>query len=80
MFPLNPLALLGYYLPKSLRYGRALFDDVDVPKLKSYVVERREDLVQLFNEDGFILLLERIKKLEKHQGAWRSLGRRNNFV
>lgn len=75
LFPLNPFSLLGYYLPKSIRYRRALFDDVDVPKLKSYVVERREDLVQLFNEDGFILLLERIKKLERHQEAWKSLGR-----
>ena len=75
LFPLNPLSLLGYYLPKSFRYKRALFDDVDVLKLKSYVVERREDLVELLSEDGFILLLERIKKLDKHQKAWKALGR-----
>ncbi|MFV0268688.1 MAG: hypothetical protein ACK5HT_16305, partial [Draconibacterium sp.] len=75
LFPLNPLSLLGYYLPKSFRYKRALFDDVDVPKLRSYVVERREDLVELLSEDGFILLLERIKKLDKHQKAWKALGR-----
>jgi hypothetical protein len=34
---LNPLALLGFYLPKSFRFGRPLFDDVDSERLRAYV-------------------------------------------
>ncbi|MFV0593633.1 MAG: hypothetical protein ACK5M7_19835 [Draconibacterium sp.] len=75
LFPLNPFALLGYYLPKSIAQGRALFDDVDIPMLRTYVAENREELVRLLSEDELILLLERIKKLEKHQREWKSLGR-----
>ncbi|MCK3682620.1 hypothetical protein [Maribellus sp. YY47] len=75
LFPLNPFSLLGYYLPKSVRYRRALFDDVDIPKLRSYLGERREAIVQVLSEDGFILLLERIKQLDQHQKAWKSVRR-----
>jgi len=37
LFPLDPRALLGYYLPRSLRLGRALFDDVDVARLRRWL-------------------------------------------
>ena len=41
LFPINPLALLRFYLPRSVRHGQCLFDDVDVPKLRRYIEEHR---------------------------------------
>jgi hypothetical protein len=34
LFPLNPLTLFSFYIPKSIQYKRALFDDVNPNKLK----------------------------------------------
>ena len=34
LFPLSPLALFRFYLPRALRYGRPMFDDIDIPRLE----------------------------------------------
>ena len=63
LFPLNPLTLLFYYVPRSLALGRPLFDDVDVPVLRRY-------LAATDTPNG---LLEEVDRLERHQDAWKSL-------
>jgi len=40
LIPINPLDLILFYLPMSFRHRRALFDDVDVPKLSAYVMAK----------------------------------------
>ncbi|HEX6885297.1 MAG TPA: hypothetical protein VF530_18125, partial [Planctomycetota bacterium] len=37
LVPLDPRALLRFYLPESWRLGRPLFDDVDVARLERYL-------------------------------------------
>lgn len=36
---LSPMALFGFYLPRSFRFGRPLFDDVDTKRLRDYLGE-----------------------------------------
>jgi hypothetical protein len=64
LFPLNPLALLLFYLPKSLRYRRALFDDVDCRKLRKQL--------QAEGLDGHPLT-GWVNDLETHQRKWKRM-------
>lgn len=75
LFPLNPLSLLFFYLPKSIKYRRALFDDVDIRKLKDYVKSERDGLINLAGEDAFVLLWKQICELDKRQKSWKSISR-----
>ena len=62
---LNPVALFGFYLPRSFRFGRPLFDDVDTERLAEYLEQRgspREALAKV-EELGF------------RQGRWKSQAR-----
>jgi len=64
LFPLNPLALLFFYLPKALWYGRPLFDDVDGRKLNRALTswpEATPEMLRLADE------------LEAHQRSWKNL-------
>ncbi len=73
--PINPLDLLLFYLPKSWHHGRALFDDVDIEKLRRYTRDHRENLEAAIGGGRRAALEERIGQLEAHQTAWRSLPR-----
>lgn len=75
LFPLDPRPLLSFYLPRSLRNRRALFDDVDLQRLETYLdVEAGAIRERLGNET-----LERVRdaarQLARHQQRWHALGR-----
>ena len=75
LVPINPLDLLRFYLPKSWRHRRALFDDVDIDKLRRYTSERHQELVGAIGGERLAAMQEHIGRLEAHQQAWRSLPR-----
>jgi hypothetical protein len=75
LFPMNPLELLRYYLPRSWRHGHALFDDVDVPRLSRYVEERRREFGAALGPAALDELEARIDRLAHHQSRWRALDR-----
>lgn len=75
LFPMNLLSLFSFYLPRSIKYRRALFDDVDSTKLKSYVDHHKPSLEARLSEQRYWQLLEWIHQLESHQNAWKSLSR-----
>jgi hypothetical protein len=75
LIPANPVDLLLFYLPKSLRHRRALFDDVDVDKLRRYVRDCRSDLIAAIGCDRIGAMEARIDLLEAEQHRWRSMPR-----
>lgn len=75
LFPLNPLALVSFYLPRSLKYRRVLFDDVNTKKLNAYIIEKKEELERSIGSEKFANLVSTIQQLEKHQNQWKSSGR-----
>jgi len=76
VFPLNPLTLLFFYLPKAFRYRHFLFDDVDTEKLANYVSKNRDQ----FEEAAFNQLNELTKQLQNRQDKWRSVGRSRKSI
>lgn len=59
---LSPLALFGFYVPRSFRFGRPLFDDVDSARLRAYVKAGawpRE-------------LLDKVEELDFRQERWKT--------
>jgi hypothetical protein len=75
LFPINPLTLAGFYIPRSIHHGRPLFDDVDVPTLRRYVANHRGRIDARLG-DGSVTELERhVAELERHQTAWKSMTR-----
>ncbi|MCZ6836373.1 MAG: hypothetical protein O7G85_11420 [Planctomycetota bacterium] len=75
LFPLNPLTLFGFYIPKSIRHRCALFDDVDTNVLHAYLQSRQEELESLFGSEKVGQLFENVERLGTHQQAWKRLGR-----
>lgn len=70
---LNPLALLGFYLPRSFRFGRPLFDDVDPQRLRAYINdgEHSPELVRKVEE-----LCTRQERWKQQARVARSIGYR----
>ncbi|MEA5506070.1 hypothetical protein VB735_23730 [Halotia wernerae UHCC 0503] len=80
LFPLNILTLFSFYLPKSIKHGGALFDDVDISKLKQYLYLNTTKLEEKLGNQEFSQLLEYIPHLEYHQKKWKSLKRINRSI
>ena len=80
LFPLNPWALLSFYLPKSLKHGGTLFDDVDQPKLTAYLKNHRSKLIARFDRACFDHMLELASRIGTHQHAWRSMRRLDRSI
>jgi len=80
LFPMNPLALVQHYLPLSRQYRGWLFDDVDVGKLRQYVLEHQEPLAANFSSDELADLHHRIGELERDQTHWKSLPRHHRSI
>ncbi|MDH3201288.1 MAG: hypothetical protein OEM15_10395 [Myxococcales bacterium] len=59
---LNPLALFGFYVPRSFRFGRPLFDDIDAERLRAYIL----------SDDRFISLIDKVDELAHHQREWKT--------
>ncbi len=75
LFAMNPLATLGYYLPRSLHHRGWLFDDVDVPRLKGYIERQRQDLERYLGPTVLGEIVAEVEELERQQTAWKSLSR-----
>ena len=80
MFALNPLATLGFYLPKSIRHRGWLFDDVDVEQLRRYLEQHRSDLEQAIGLPALADVDLAVNDLERHQRAWKSLPRHRRSI
>ncbi|RUS93465.1 hypothetical protein DSM106972_096140 [Dulcicalothrix desertica PCC 7102] len=75
LFPMNPLALFSFYIPTSIKYGRALFDDVDNIKLKQYVNKYSFQLEENLGSKQYYEILNKIDQLHYHQEKWKNLRR-----
>jgi hypothetical protein len=71
LFPLDPTALLTFYLPTSLRYGRPLFDDVHPEKLRRYLEDQRPLIIARLGEEGYQQLGKWLERLAEHQRRWK---------
>ena len=59
---LSPLALFGFYVPRSFRLGRPLFDDVDTQRLRAYIAAG----------DWQSELMVKVEELDFRQNRWKS--------
>jgi hypothetical protein len=75
LFPLNIWTLFSFYLPKSFKYGHAMFDDVDIPKLKNYLDTYKNSIEEKIGDSEYAELLKYIDYLEYHQEKWKSMKR-----
>jgi hypothetical protein len=75
LFPFNPVRLLDYYLPKSWRHGRPLFDDVDIDRLGNYLRRHRARIEANLGARAVEETLAAFAQLERRQSAWKALGR-----
>ncbi|WP_372368466.1 hypothetical protein [Candidatus Uabimicrobium sp. HlEnr_7] len=75
LIPLNPIPLFTFYIPKSFRHRRALFDDVDISQLQNYIDSNNEKLSSFLSKQEFANLQQEIDQLQKHQHAWRTTKR-----
>ena len=71
LFPLNPLALFSFYIPKSIKHRHALFDDVDIEKLRDYVENEKHSL----GAERYYYLIKGVEQLAEHQEKWKSTRR-----
>lgn len=75
LIPLNLLSLFSFYLPKSFKYGQALFDDVDNSKLKNYINTYKVPLEAQLGSSRYSTILDYIERLEYHQNRWKLMRR-----
>jgi len=80
LFAMNPLATLGFYLPRSLRHGRWLFDDVDVARLRGYLQTHRAEIEPGFEPGGWAALEQDVAELRAQQSAWRRIPRHRRGI
>jgi hypothetical protein len=78
VFPLDPRALVGFYLPRAVRYRRLLFDDVDTERLRAYLgsVELRSAL----GAERHGRQMAAVDELERHQERWKALRRHERSI
>lgn len=70
--PINPIDLLFFYLPKSWRHRRPLFDDVDIEKLRLYIRSHEEAIRLSIGNEQLATLEQHVDELESFQNKWRS--------
>jgi hypothetical protein len=75
IFPLNPWALITFYLPRSFRHGGLLFDDVDVAALRAYLSSHEGELDARLGEGRAALLLRECDELAQSQASWKGRSR-----
>ncbi len=78
LFPLDPRALFGFYLPRSWKLRRPLFDDVDVERLRVHL--RGPELRSALGSTRCAELLELADQLDRHQRAWKALRRHQGSI
>lgn len=80
LFPLNPLTFFRYYLPQAQRYGRPLFDDINVAELRLYIAEQHQQIERSLGSESLTELKTNIDRLEDAQRKWKELGRTANSI
>lgn len=75
LFPLNPMTLVRFYLPQAIRRGQPMFDDVDIPRLQQYLIDRRAALTAALGPSTCQHLVDQAQQLAHHQTQWKTLGR-----
>jgi hypothetical protein len=75
LIPCNPLDLVLFYLPKSFRHRRPLFDDVDIPKLRAWIEGDGQETLARLDQDSRHQLERDIDGLDTSQQQWKSLAR-----
>jgi hypothetical protein len=75
MFPLSPRALLGFYLPRAIRWRRPLFDDVDTARLAAYLDEHAGALAARFGATRCREMEADCARLASLQEAWNATSR-----
>ncbi len=80
LFALNPLATASFYLPKSLHHRSWLFDDVDVPKLRDYLLRSRRDLESALGSEALHDVWRQVDELERWQHHWKSMPRHRRSI
>jgi len=79
LFALDPTQLLGFYLPRSIRHRRPLFDDVDIPRLRAYLAGEA-GLRDHLGSGGFEQLCQQVDALELEQRLWKQQPRAERSV
>ena len=74
LFPINPIALLTFYLPKCFKHRRPLFDDVDIERLRAWVDANAEPLERKLGAGRYADLRARVDELDVRQAQWKALG------
>ena len=80
LFPINPITLFRFYIPKSFRHRGALFDDTDTDRLHSYLEEHAEALREHLGDERYNDLVCDAGELARHQREWRATGRLDNSI
>ncbi|RME37151.1 MAG: hypothetical protein D6788_10095, partial [Planctomycetota bacterium] len=75
LIPLNPIDLFAFYLPRSIRFRRPLFDDVNVAKLRNYLRQHAVALTERLGPARMRALLDDVEALDHAQQVWKSLPR-----
>lgn len=77
LFPANPIGLFSYYIPRAIKFGRPLFDDVDCVKLRQYLALHEPEMRPEIGDDAWHALMCDVDALEaaSAQSGWKKLGR-----
>ncbi len=80
LFPLGVHELFRFYLPRSIRFRRPLFDDVDVERLRAWLAGARADLTRSLSESTLHQIESDVEALAFHQEEWKSLPRHERSI
>ncbi|MCP3917505.1 MAG: hypothetical protein GY711_18325 [bacterium] len=72
LFPAYLPSLWRFYLPRAVRLGRPLFDDVDTSRLARYVAAHAADIDARLGTGSAERMRSEVAALEVHQRAWKS--------
>ena len=79
-FPLGVHHLFGFYIPRSVRLGRPLFDDVDLPQLRAWLEKHRPALLESIGAGALHQIRSDVEALAYHQHEWKSLPRHRRSI
>lgn len=80
LFAMNPLATINYYLPKSLHHRRWLFDDVDILKLRNYLDDHQDGIIQSLGQGALKDINKNVDDLEHNQNKWKLIQRHQRGI
>lgn len=80
LFPSNPLKLFGYYIPHAIKRLRPLFDDVNIPVLKKWLDDNRDELQEVIGASDIEEIAEEIDGLDKSQQELDKRTRRSRSI